>query len=84
MKKTTTYHDFHGFKWKKKKNPILNFFFGDLTPFLACWIMTTPIDIQCWKMHYNIFFLKKLLKYNFPKLFITKKFLYLMKRSSQR
>jgi len=50
-------HDCHGFKWQNITiYPILIYFFCDLMPFLACWIMIAPIDIQCWKMHYKIFF----------------------------
>jgi hypothetical protein len=42
--KVETYHDCHGFKWQNINiYPILIVFLCDLTPFLACWIVTTPI-----------------------------------------
>jgi len=44
--KTITYKDYHGFKWQNINiYPILTIFLCSLTPFLACWIMTTPYYI---------------------------------------
>jgi len=44
-KKTITYHHYHGFKWQNINiYPILTIFLCDPTPFLACCIMTTPIN----------------------------------------
>ncbi len=41
--KTITCQDYHGLKWQNINiYPILNVFFYGLTPFLACWIVTTP------------------------------------------
>jgi hypothetical protein len=42
--KTITCHNCHGFKWKNINfYQILIFFLCGLMPFLACWIVTTPI-----------------------------------------
>jgi hypothetical protein len=42
--KVITCHDCHGFKWQNINiYPILIVFLYDLTTFLACWIVTTPI-----------------------------------------
>jgi hypothetical protein len=39
--KIITCQDYHGFKWKNINiYLILNAFFGSLTPFLTCWIVT--------------------------------------------
>jgi hypothetical protein len=44
--KKKTCHDCNGFKWKNINiYLILNLFFCDMTPFLACWIMTAPIRL---------------------------------------
>ncbi len=49
--KTITCHDCHGFKWKNINiYPILINFLCNLTPFLACWTVTTPIwFVFLWK-----------------------------------
>jgi len=45
--KTITCHDCHGFKWKNINiYPILIIFLGNPTPFLICWIVTTPKNLS--------------------------------------
>ncbi len=47
-------HDCHGFKWQNINiYQILMFFFGGLTPFFACWIVTAPIHTwePLWTFH---------------------------------
>jgi len=41
--KIITCQDYHGLKWQNINiYPMLNVFLCGLTPFLACWIVTTP------------------------------------------
>jgi len=56
--KTTIFHDFHGFKWYNINiYLILTFFFGGSTPFLVCYIVTSPIEaitFNIWTFLLNI------------------------------
>jgi hypothetical protein len=71
MNEKSTCHNFHDFKWKNMNiYSLLKKIWGDVTPFLACWIVIAPIPsssfvtstrVSCFfeKLGHGTWFLKK-------------------------